>query len=732
MRVSVKRVPRIRYKITRPLVVGCCWLLCVAAALPFALRQSDHLTSGGFAVPGSQSARVETILARRYPAVARTSLAILLMPKGGASEQDVLDAINAVTKAVHGLRGVSVPRQSRERAVFAAGLTEPMLVALRVNENQREAQSTAGILRRRLESLRAAHNVRMYVLGEGAVWAALNETTKQDIAKAELIGFPIILVVLWLVFGSVAAATLPLALAAIAVVIAGAVIYGLSLLTELSVFTTNTASMLGAGVGVDYSLILLARVRQELLSGMDLRNASRIALGTSGRAIMFSGGIVVASLCGVWVIPNQSLRSMAIGAIVVVVIAVVVAVSLLPVLIGVLGPKRLCRRTALDVMRRNHGGQQGAGSRLRVMVDWVMAHSAVVALAVALPLGALCAVGLNMKTSTGALEQLPAGSSTRQGFREAARIAGAGALGPVDVVIWSRADPEEALRTANMLRAKAAHVGGVKTVGLPQAAANGHYELFAATLGANPESAKAKATVTEMRRQFSRLVGRSSVTVAVGGVTATQLDEEQKVADSMWKLFAVVLGLAFLVMVTLLRSIVLPLKAIVMNLFTVGAAYGVLVVVFQWGWLRGIFGLHGEGHIDTLIPPLILAVVFGLSMDYEIFLLSRIRERWESTEDAKKAIAEGVMESAGTISSAALILVCVFAVFIGTGIPEIKELGLGAAVAIALDATVVRLLLVPAVMSLLGRWSWWWPRANARQYANARRHIRTGVLTEKE
>jgi uncharacterized membrane protein YdfJ with MMPL/SSD domain len=725
-----------RYKITRPLVVGCCWLLCVAAALPFAARQSDHLTSGGFAVPGSQSARVETILARRYPAVARTSLAILLMPKSGASEQHVLDAIKAITKAVHDLRGVSVPRQSLERAEFAAGLIEPMLVALRVNENQREAQSTAGILRRRLENLHAAHNVQMYVLGEGAVWAALNETTKQDIAKAELIGFPIILVVLWLVFGSVAAATLPLALAAIAVVVAGAVIYGLSLLTELSVFTTNTASMLGVGVGVDYSLILLARVRQELLSGMDLRSACRIALVTSGRAIMFSGGIVVASLCGVWVIPNQSLRSMAIGAIVVVVIAVVVAVSLLPVLIGVLGSKRLSRRTALDVIRRRHGGQseQGAGSRLRVMVDWVMAHSAVVALAVALPLGALCAVGLNMKTSTGALEQLPAGSSTKQGFREAARIAGAGALGPVDIVIWSRADPKEALRIANTLRAKVAHVGGVKTVGLPQAAANGRYELFAATLQANPESTKAKVTVTEIRRQFSRLVSRagSSVTVAVGGVTATQLDEEQKVAGSMWKLFAVVLGLAFLVMMTLLRSIVLPLKAIVMNLFTVGAAYGVLVMVFQWGWLSDIFGLHGEGHIDTLIPPLILAVVFGLSMDYEIFLLSRIRERWESTADAKRAVAEGVMESAGTISSAALILVCVFGVFIGTGIPEIKELGLGAAVAIALDATVVRLLLVPAVMSLLGRWSWWWPRANARRYANARRHLQTDVLTEKE
>lgn len=717
-----------------PWVIGCCWLLCVVAAVPFALRQSDRLTSGGFAVPGSQSAKVEAILAQRFPAVARTSLAVLVVPKVGAREQGVLDAIGAIGKAVHGLRGVSLPRQVRERAEFAAGLSEPLLVALRVNESQREAQSTAGILRRRLEHVRAKRGIRMYVLGEGAVWAALNETTKQDIAKAELIGFPIILMVLWLVFGSVAAATLPLALAAAAVVVAGAVIYGLSLVTELSVFTTNTASMLGVGVGVDYSLILLARVRQELLGGRDLPSARRIALRTSGRAIAFSGGIVVASLCGVWVIPNQSLRSMAIGAIIVVVIAVIVAVSLLPVVIGVFGQERLCRRTVLDRIRRRRGGQpvERAASRSHALADWVMAHSALVAVVAVLPLGVLCVVGLKMKTATGALKQLPVGSATQRGFREAARTFGAGALGPVDVVVEAGANRVgEAVRIADMLREKAAHFDGVTTVSPPQKAARGQYELFAATLRANPESAPAKETVAEMRGEFRRVAGRArSVAVAVGGVTATQVDEEQKVAGSMWKLFVVVLGLAFLVMVTLLRSIVLPLKAVVMNLLTVGAAYGVLVVVFQWGWLHGAFGLHSEGHIDTLIPPLILAVVFGLSMDYEIFLLSRMRERWEATSDPKRAIAEGVTESAGTISSAALILVCVFAVFIGTGIPEIKELGLGAAVAIALDATVVRLLLVPAVMCFLGRWSWWWPRAAGRQYAV--RDIPPALLIEEE
>ncbi|MEA2123254.1 MAG: putative drug exporter of the superfamily, partial [Solirubrobacteraceae bacterium] len=200
----------------------------------------------------------------------------------------------------------------------------------------------------------------------------------------------------------------------------------------------------------------------------------------------------------------------------------------------------------------------------------------------------------------------------------------------------------------------------------------------------------------------------------IGGTTAAQTDIRELISGSMWKVLLFVLGLSYLVLLVLLRSVVLPLKAVLMNLLSVGAAYGVLVAIFQWGWIDGFLGFQSSGHIDTLTPPLVLAVVFGLSMDYEVFLLSRIRERYQATGDTQRAVAEGLARSARTITSAALIMVAVFAVFVGTGVPSIKELGVGNAVAIAVDASLVRLVLVPAAMELLGDWNWWLPKPLAR------------------
>jgi uncharacterized membrane protein YdfJ with MMPL/SSD domain len=217
------------------------------------------------------------------------------------------------------------------------------------------------------------------------------------------------------------------------------------------------------------------------------------------------------------------------------------------------------------------------------------------------------------------------------------------------------------------------------------------------------ESATAKALVRRLRDALPP-------GALVGGTSAEGVDFRDLVAGSMWKIALFVLGLSYVVLLVLLRSVVLPLKAVVMNLLSVGAAYGVLVAVFQWGWADRVLGTDVQtGSIQTITPPLILAVVFGLSMDYEVFLLSRIRERFGATGDTRRAVAEGLSTSARTITSAALIMVAVFAVFVSTGVASIKQLGLGSAVAIAVDATVVRLVLVPAAMELLGRWNWWVP-----------------------
>jgi RND superfamily putative drug exporter len=246
-------------------------------------------------------------------------------------------------------------------------------------------------------------------------------------------------------------------------------------------------------------------------------------------------------------------------------------------------------------------------------------------------------------------------------------------------------------------------------------ARDGGAALVAITPRHDPESDAARGLVDRLRSGSvgAGALGRAA-TIEVGGATAAVEDFRVQVSGSLWKIALFVLALSYLVLFVLLRSVLLPLKAVLMNLLSVGAAYGVLVAVFQYGWIDGFLGFESLGYVNTMTPPLLLAIVFGLSMDYEVFLLTRIKERYAATGDTRTAVAQGLARSAATISSAALIMVAVFAVFAGVGVPSVKEIGVGLAVAVALDATLVRLVLVPAAMEVMGRWNWWLPRPLAR------------------
>jgi uncharacterized membrane protein YdfJ with MMPL/SSD domain len=689
------------------------WLMLVAAAVPFATRQSEHLTSGGYSVRGSQSSEVEGALRRDFPRVSRTSLAVLLAPRPNVTPDQLTAAIRRVQRAVRGLPNVTLTNQSLESALFGAGLVGPILMPLQVGASEDQAQTLVTQLQTRLGIGQTAHGeVTARVLGESALWAALDATSKRELAHAETIGVPILFIVLLTIFGSVSAALLPLALGATSVTLTGALIYFLSLATPMSVFVTNTASMLGIGVAVDYSFFVLARVRQELAAGHNLVDARRVALATSGRAVIFSGITVVASLMGLLIVPIGALRSMALGAMIVVAVSVITTVTLLPALIGLFGERRLSRS-----QMATHVARSRRPRKLR-RLSWARWTRAVTRrpvlslLASASILATLCVPALSMHTSTGALRQLSTTDATREGFAEAAKTGGPGSLGPVSVIVHAGDPPARSTLTRNVthLRAIAERAAHVQEVGLPSISPDGTRALFTVVPTVDPESPLAKSVVQQLRRALPGSLAGTEVHVAVGGASAIQIDEQHGVASTMWQVVASVLALAFICMLVLLRSLILPLKAVVFNLLSVGAAYGVLVAIFQWGWTDGLLHYHSLGYLNTFTPPLILAIVFGLSMDYEVFLLSRIREQWLTGGDARDAVASGLASSAQTISSAAFIIVCVFAVFVGTGMPSVKELGLGASVAIALDATLIRLVLVPATMSLLGAWSWWLPR----------------------
>jgi RND superfamily putative drug exporter len=420
---------------------------------------------------------------------------------------------------------------------------------------------------------------------------------------------------------------------------------------------------------------------------------------------------------------------MAMGAIIVVAISVLGALTLLPVLMRLLGRRAYARgRVAITTAliarnwkdRRRRRGSTAPGKRRhrdfwQAWTDRVTRRPVLAALLSAAVLLVLAIPALSLEFGDGALRQFPAGNETRVGTELAAKELGPGSQGPVQAVATfenGRATSAENRRAVATYLRDLSRDPEVAAVAEARTSRDGRSVLLGAQPRHDPESSEARALVDRMRADHDALARVAEL--EVGGATAYVEDFKDLISGSMWKILAFVLAFSYIVLVVLLRSVLLPLKAVLMNLLSVAAAYGVLVAIFQYGWLDGVLGYDSLGYVHAMTPPLLLAIVFGLSMDYEVFLLSRIRERYEATGDNTQAVAQGLKRSAATISSAALIMVAVFTVFAGTGVPSIKEIGLGLAVAIALDATLVRLVLVPATMEIMGRWNWWLPRPLAR------------------
>jgi len=700
----------------RRLVVAA-WLLIVLASLPLASRQTEHLTGGGFDVPGSESKAVAEAMQGVFVKQSN-GIAVSLQATPRASAAARAAALRRVRREVAPIAGIALPPAVARRAALELRRGERALIPLRSSVSQDELVDPAVDLREALDPGAAQGGVTPYMAGQATVWAGMQELSKEDLAKAEAGGFPVVALILLVIFGSLAAAALPLTLGFVSVIVTGALIYFISLQMSTSVFVTNMASMIGIGVAVDYSLFILARYREERRDGRECEEARAEALATSGLAVAFSGIAVIVSLAGLWMVDNQALRSMALGAMTVVAVSILTATTLLPALIAMLGDRvmpggivaRVLRFAKHSILRRPRPAQSGDGQSSgpgfwdgwarRVMArPWLSAGgAAAILLFLAIPL-------LSLETGTNAINQFPKDSDVRVGNELVAEQLGGGA-DPVQVVASFPERPDRAAVTG--FAASLGKQPGIASVTPPVYA--GDSALVEATYTAPSDSDEASALIARLRDSFVPATHLAAVaTVDVGGETARTDDARTQISGSLWKIVGFVLALSFVVLMIMLRSLILPLKAVLMNLLSIGAAFGVLVAIFQWGWLDSVLGFESLGALDTINVPLIFAIVFGLSMDYEVFLMSRIRERYMEHGDNERAVAEGLAGSARTISSAALIMACVFAVFVLTGVPSIKELGLGCAVAIALDATLVRLILVPAAMKLFGDWNWWMP-----------------------
>ncbi|WP_406813120.1 MMPL family transporter [Mycobacterium sp. M23085] len=685
------------------------WLLALVPAVYLAMTQSGNLTGGGFDVAGSQSLAVHDQLEDLYHDQGGSSLALVAAPRPDASYQDMNDAVAQLRQIASGIPGTTEIPNPAQRPPQP---DRPYVLSVRLDS--RNTSDVAKQLRTKVgikgdqPGQTANGRVRLYVIGQGALSAAAAANTKHDIAAAEKWNLPVILIVLLAVFGSLAAAAIPLALGICTVVVTMGLVYLLSAYTTMSVFVTSTVSMFGIALAVDYSLFILMRFREELRTGRQPREAVDAAMATSGLAVVLSGMTVIASLTGIYVINTPALKSMATGAILAVAVAMLTSTTLTPAALATFGRAAAKRSGFLHWSRRPESTQSRFWNR---WIGWVMRRPWMSALAASLVLLAMAAPAASMVLGNSLLRQFDSSHEIRAGVGAAAQALGPGALGPIRVLInfpdGGAASPEHS-HIVGAIRQRMSQAPNIVSVSPPQFAEDNGSALLSAVLSVDPEDMKARETVGWMRAQLPKVAEAGTARVDVGGPTALIKDFDDQVSATEPLVLAIVAAIAFVMLLVSVHSVFLALKGVLMTLLSVAAAYGSLVMVFQWGWLKDL-GFAQISSIDSTVPPLVLAMTFGLSMDYEIFLLTRIRERFLHSGNTRDAVAYGVSTSARTITSAALIMIAVFVGFAFAGMPLVAEIGVACAVAIAVDATVVRLVMVPALMAMFAQWNWWLP-----------------------
>jgi putative drug exporter of the RND superfamily len=520
--------------------------------------------------------------------------------------------------------------------------------------------------------------------------------------SAEVIGFAAALVILVLLFGSPIAAALPLLVAVVGLGTGMAVVSLLSNVIAIPGFAPQISAMIGIGVGVDYALLVVTRYRQALSDGAVPESAVRTAMRTSGRAVLLAGGTVVVALLGVVVVGQSDVTALAVAAAAVILVVVAAAVTLLPAVLMVVGH----RIDWLSWRRRTGGDRPTATDR---WVGMIQRRPGRWALASGLVLIALCVPALSMRIGTTDAGDGPVGTTSRAAHDLIATGFGPGRNTPIVVV----ADGAASQATVDRLEQLVAATPGVAAVAVLEETANDLTVLDVIATTA-PRDAATEDLVRRIRSELPAVAAPASV--HVGGDVAFTMDNAEQIGATLPVLFGAVVGCSVVLLLIGFRSLVVPLKAALMNVLSIGAAYGALVMVFQWGWGIGLLGLPGGAPIDSVLPVLMFAVTFGLSMDYEVFLLSRVREEWLRGKDNSHAVRIGVSQTAGVVTAAAAIMIAVFAAFMFGSERQVKAFGFAFAVPIGLDVLLIRLVLVPALMELMGPANWYLPRWLTRAF----------------
>ena len=669
------------------------WLVVAFAAAPLALTLSGALSGAGWEAQGSTAQQVRDELRKDFPGLgAESPVVVYHQSTPIAADPAGLQQLVASLAKGPKVQQVANPLQLPAEAglISRDGKTAIIPVAQQIGSDA-DRPVAAGELGSYVSSLVVPAGAQVEVTGEWPVWSDFNKVNEQALHKAELFSGLPTLVLLFIAFGAMIAAGLPLLLALAGIAVGFALLHMLSWITPMSVWSMNFSMMIGLAVGIDYSLFIVSRYREERAEGKDALAAIENTMSTAGKAVFLSALTVVLSLAAVFLVPVMVFRSMALGMILSVVAVALAAITLLPAVLVALGDKVLVTRGKKDPDIVAEGRwARWTGVALR-------RPGTVLAIGIVL-LGALAVPALGMHLGMPGATVVDQGHTSRDGYDLLVAGFGPGAAGPAFVTV-------PAAKAQEVVTLAAADPNVVDARIVTEPADTGRVVVRVTPKTTVDDTATADM-IDRLRSQLDKVVPAA----AVGGPAAQNHDLTDVLTGRAPYAIAVILIVAFVLLLVVFRSVVVALFSILMNLLTVGAAFGFATVVFQHGVGTGLLGIEHQGFVDAWAPLFFFALLFGLSMDYQLFLLAAIRERYQATGDTKRAIAEGIARTGRPITNAALIMIVVFVAFGVTGPIPPTELGVTLAMAVLLDATIVRVMLVPATMALLGEKNWYLPK----------------------
>ncbi len=676
-----------RYTATHFRVIVIAWSV-VAVALGALAPKVEHALSGaGWEATGSESVKARELVDRNFQGLSSSALQVVVhsptksvsdpaFQRTIASAQRTLKADPRVVSVIAPQPGLSISRDEHTAVIQAGAAENP-------NEMVRAADDLKS-------QLHGSDGVQVSLTGASGMWSDFNEANRSAMLKSEVISWPVTMIILVLAFGSLVAAGLPLMLTILGLVASAGSLYVGTQLLDISIWAMNFALMFALALGIDYALFLVMRFRAAFFgSELSAEEAVTETMDTAGKAVLFSGLTVLISLTAVMLVPSPAFRSMALGIMLAVIFILAATLTLLPAVLAKLGP-RVDKGSLPWARSGEHRSARFAawGERLWKRPVAYGAFAVVALLALAIPV-------LNLQTGMPSIKVVPAGDSSRTGYDQVQQAFGTGAPGALQILTPATTNPWA-------VAAKLTGERGIAQVIAPTAGDRGWGMIQAIPTG-DPSGKPLGATIDRLRESLP-------AGTLVGGAVAENHDLETALSAKTPLVIGVVLALGFLLLLVALQAPLLAAAAVLTNLLATGAAFGVAQLIFQQGHLSGLLGFEPQGFLDAWAPVFFFAMVFAISMDYTVFLLSSAKEHWDRTHDPKDAMIGAVAHSGRVVFAAAAVMVAVFFTFALSGPLPPKEMGVILGIAVLLDAALVRLLLVPVLLRLMGRWAWWLPK----------------------